>query len=265
MNKNRQIALIQIIIILILLLAKINIAQEQSLKPLIEQLMKNYQNLRYINSTIEMGINRGDNFIFMKGKYYAGPEGKYKIEMRPTGDLIVIASNGKRQVFLIKRLNKAYVNEAKNDISVNKNMFEAPNLAKANVISDEFNLEVLKREEKAWKKIITLQAKPKISKEFISKIYIHIDETIKLFTKYEIYDLHDNLIQVVNFNDYKLFNNEVWFPVEMKYQYYEGKDNITVNVKFNDVKINEPIDDKLFEVEIPKDMKVEYIKPTQIY
>lgn len=240
------------------------IAQDQLVESILNNVVDNFNRIKSVKCDLLIEINTEDNFLYLKGKYLADKEGRFKIEMRPTGDLILIISKGKQQVFYIKRMNKAFIYEKEDSSLTTNNVFETPSLATNKIVKDIFDTKLKKTIKQGWTETIVLEAIPKITNEFISKIEFYFSKELKLISKYVAYDLHGNVSQIVQFKDYQAFENSIWFPLEIYQETFEREKPIRVKIRYTNLEFNIPIEESNYNYDIPKDAKIEKINPEKI-
>ncbi len=236
-------------------------ANQEDVNAILKEISLNYQRIKAIEAEFGMGITKDDDYFYFKGKYISVQSGKYKLEFRPTGDLIVITSNGEKSFLYIKKINKVFIYENEGNPLFDRSTINSPNLAGKNIISENFDVKFLRKEKFGWGEIYVYQAVPEMTQKLISKILIWIEPKIKVIKKVEVYDFHNNITQLITFDKYRLFNENIWFPLEtITWNKYE-KNVIKTSVRFDKININGTIKEDIFNFVIPEKAKVEYIKP----
>lgn len=82
----------------------------------------------------------------------------------------------------------------------------------------------------------------------------------------EVLDKDKNLMMRIEFKEYKLFKDSIYFPLAIEMSYFDTsskkaqKDSIKFYIKYEKVKINLPISDEIFNFIPPKGVKVENFK-----
>lgn len=239
-------------------------AQESREAALLKESFQNFTLIKTMSSTISMEIKTKNNYLFLKGKYINGGENGLRIEMRPSGDLILIVVNKDKHMIYFKRLNKVFLYESPRNTLTANNFLEAADLQKKNISQTDYDIKIKRIEKEGWNNIYVLEAIPKFTTELISKLEIYINENTKLLQKYLVYDLHGNLSQMVTFANYLFLNDSIWFPSEISQRTFEPDKEIEINLKFESVELNKPLDESIFNIEIPKDAKVETVDPKKI-
>lgn len=253
------------IILYALFLVSINIqGQESREATLLEEVLNSFRLIKTMNCMLSLEIKNKKNYLFLKAKYIYGGTNGLRVEMRPSGDLILFVVNKDKHMIYIKRLNKVVLYESPRNVLTTNNFLETLDMQKQNISQADYDIKLKRIEKKGWNKIYVVEAIPKFTTELISRIEFYINENTKLLHKYLVYDLRGNPNQIIIFANYVFLNDSIWFPTEISQRTFEPDNETEINIKFDSIELNKSLDDSIFNIEIPRDAKVEIVDPKKI-
>ncbi len=209
----------------------------------------NLKKIKSIKADMEIEIKQGENYNFLKIKYINKGD-KTFMKAPPPGSFTLV-SNGKSAFFYIPRTKTVYLYDPsdknlqyKDPVNEQKKFYKG--LRDIKKVGDKFL---------GWKKVEVFEAKPGDRSRFISKFLIWTDVKNGMLYKLETFDMNGKITSRIEFKKYKRFG-DIWLSLQTLN--WSKSDLLVTRTKslLKNVKINEKIDDSIFNFKAPKGSKI---------
>jgi outer membrane lipoprotein-sorting protein len=220
-----------------------------SIEDIMAKYKENMKKLKSLQAIMVMNVKTGENYNQMKMKYI-NKERKVYIKSKPPFSFLLI-SNGEKAHFYSPKDNTVWLYYPGQYAQA----LEDPLQKKKDVLQDILELEKVGEDYMGWKKISVYEGQPAASDKFVSKMRLWVDTDSGFLYRVESYDLHDDLISRMVFKKYRNLNG-VWLNLVTQSWNKTEKDVIESTSEFRDVVVNAPVDDKIFEFQYPKGVKI---------
>jgi hypothetical protein len=230
------------------------VTPEDEIKEIFKKVEENVQQIKTLKGRIlkKTIINKGKTFKTTSKFYFIAPRRLFLEQAFPHQQLIINGNRGwlyypqaKKALELSPRVLEKFKTQGL-DFSHFLDLNILPELKK------KFNFEISKKEDQE----VTLVALPKKETQIASKVVVKINSQKGIILTYQIFNSQAELISSVKYQDYRLFDNSIWFPLKITSQTIVGKNIFQEELIFQRLRMNLKLDEARFNFSPSREVEI---------